>query len=46
ESSALVDAHPNLVAYRERGKARPAFQRALDAQCTQFAKTPPPKQGE
>ena len=32
----LVEAHPNLVAYLARGEARPAFQRALDAQMADF----------
>lgn len=41
ESSELVDRHPDLVAYRERGKARPAFQRALASQCGDFSQDPP-----
>ncbi len=32
----MIDAHTNLVAYRERGIARPAFQRALQAQLDDF----------
>jgi glutathione S-transferase len=31
---------PNLAAYRARGEARPAFERALAAQCTGFADHP------
>lgn len=34
--SALLDAYPNLVAYIDRGEARPAFQRAFDAQLAVF----------
>lgn len=33
--------HPRLVAYLERGMARPAFQRAMDAQCAAFSDEPP-----
>ena len=36
----LVEAHPNLVAYLARGEARPAFQRALDAQMADFEEEP------
>lgn len=32
----LVEAHANLAAYVERGKARPAFKRALAAQLADF----------
>ncbi|MFC3570667.1 glutathione S-transferase family protein [Paracoccus simplex] len=33
----LLEAHPNLAAYVARGEARPAFQRAYDAQRAVFA---------
>lgn len=36
ESSTLLDAHPNLVAYVARARARPAFQRAFAAQLAVF----------
>lgn len=36
EGSDLLAEHPNLVAYVERGKARPAFKRAYSAQYTVF----------
>jgi len=40
----LVAQRPTLDAYKRRGEARPAFQKALDAQLAAFAKhTPPPK---
>jgi len=35
-NQALVAAHPNLAAYLARGTARPAFQRAIDAQLADF----------
>jgi glutathione S-transferase len=38
----LVTRRPMLDAYRERNEARPAFQRALAAQMTTFAKHAPP----
>lgn len=38
----LLEAHPALVAYVARGEARPAFQRALDAQMAGFTGNPPP----
>jgi glutathione S-transferase len=38
----LVDAHPTLAAYVARGEARPAFQRALEAQMQGFTGSPPP----
>ncbi|CAN5477559.1 glutathione S-transferase family protein [soil metagenome] len=34
--SGLLDAHPNLVAYVARGEARPAYQRAFEAQRAVF----------
>ncbi|WP_312367187.1 glutathione S-transferase family protein [Ensifer sp.] len=36
ESSELLNPYPNLLAYVARGKARPAFQRAFDAQLAVF----------
>ena len=42
EDDALLAEHPNLVAYVQRGTARPAFQRALDAQMAGFTGNPPP----
>jgi glutathione S-transferase len=40
----LVAQRPSLDAYRQRGEARPAFRKALDAQLAAFAKhAPPPK---
>ena len=36
----LVDAFPNLAAYRDRCVARPAFQRAVEAQMASFAAEP------
>jgi glutathione S-transferase len=49
----MLDGHPNLVAYVERGTARPAFARALADQLAGFTGRPPPefaawlaKQGE
>jgi len=41
ESTDLLEQRPNLLAYRERGKARPAFQRAYAAQLADFAETAP-----
>ncbi len=38
----LESAHDNLAAYVARGEARPAFQRALDAQLAGFTGKPPP----
>jgi glutathione S-transferase len=37
----LVTRRPTLDAYRKRNEARPAFQRALAAQMTTFAKHAP-----
>ena len=40
----LVAERPTLDAYKQRGEARPAFRKALDAQMAAFAKhAPPPK---
>ena len=36
ESSTLLDTSPSLCAYIARGKARPAYQRAFDAQLAVF----------
>ena len=38
----LLAEHPGLIAYVGRGQARPAFQRALDAQLKGFTAPPPP----
>ena len=38
----LLAARPRLDAYRERGEARPAFRRALDAQMQVFEENAPP----
>ena len=38
--SELLTARPGLLAYRSRGEARPAFQRALDAQLAAFTTEP------
>jgi glutathione S-transferase len=40
-SSGLLNAYPNLAAYVARGEARPAFQRAFDAQLAVFKARPP-----
>jgi glutathione S-transferase len=37
----MLDRYPNLVAYVARGTARPAFQRALEAQMAGFTGEPP-----
>ncbi|MFC0203026.1 glutathione S-transferase family protein [Novosphingobium soli] len=44
--TSLVQARPALAAYLERALARPAFQRALDAQLAPFAHNAPAKQKE
>lgn len=36
EGSGLLDEYPNLSAYVGRGKARPAYKRAFDAQLAVF----------
>ncbi len=36
----MINDHANLLAYRERGVARPAFQRALQAQLNDLTGTP------
>jgi glutathione S-transferase len=38
----LMSSRPTLAAYQARGEARPAFQRALAAQCAPFAENAPP----
>lgn len=40
ERSNLLDAYPNLLAYIARGEARPAYQRAFEAQRAVFAAAP------
>ncbi|WP_439570721.1 glutathione S-transferase family protein [Sphingomonas sp.] len=42
EASDLLDPYPTLAAHVARGTARPAFQRALDAQMAGFTGSPPP----
>jgi glutathione S-transferase len=39
--SGILDEHPTLAAYVARGEARPAYQRAFDAQRAAFAAAPP-----
>jgi glutathione S-transferase len=39
--SGLLDRYPNLSAYVARGEARPAYQRAFDAQLAVFTGKPP-----
>ncbi|KLE35160.1 glutathione S-transferase family protein [Aurantiacibacter luteus] len=46
EDEGLIDEFPALVDYRDRAYARPAYQRALDAQCADFAPTPDQIRGE
>ena len=41
ERSGLVEEYPNLSAYVARGKARPAYKRAFDAQLAVFTGKPP-----
>ncbi|HEY8607873.1 MAG TPA: glutathione S-transferase family protein [Noviherbaspirillum sp.] len=43
EGPGLLEEFPNLSAYVARGKARPAFQRAFDAQLAVFTGEPPGK---
>jgi glutathione S-transferase len=38
----ILDEHPNLSAYVARGEARPAYQRAFDAQLAVFTAASPP----
>ena len=37
----LVEEHPNLAAFKARCEARPAFQRALEAQMAPFRENAP-----
>jgi glutathione S-transferase len=39
--SGLLDEYPNLVVYVARGEARPAYQRAFDAQLAVNTGKPP-----
>jgi glutathione S-transferase len=39
--TSIIADYPNLAAYKERGEARPAFQRALAAQLANFEKYKP-----
>jgi glutathione S-transferase len=41
ETTSLLDDHPNLLAYVGRGKARPAFKRAFEAQYAVFTDSQP-----
>ena len=41
DGTGLLDAHPNLVAYKRRCEARPAFQAALAAQLADFEQRDP-----
>jgi glutathione S-transferase len=41
ETTSLLDDHPNLLAYVARGKARPAFKRAFEAQYAVFTDSQP-----
>jgi len=36
----MINDHPNLLAYRARGLARPAFKRALQAQLDDLTGSP------
>ncbi|MHA6723840.1 glutathione S-transferase family protein [Sphingomonas sp. RS2018] len=42
DGSDMLAKHPTLIAYVERGTARPAFGRALEAQMAGFTGSPPP----
>jgi glutathione S-transferase len=41
KSSGILDEFPNLAAYVARGEARPAYQRAFDAQLAVYTGRPP-----
>ena len=41
KSSGILDGYPNLVAYVARGEARPAYQRAFDAQLAVYTGNSP-----
>ncbi|WBH15605.1 glutathione S-transferase family protein [Sphingomonas radiodurans] len=43
EGEGMVEKYDNLTAYRDRGTARPAFQRALADQMAGFTGAPPPE---
>ncbi|YCI06240.1 hypothetical protein M1D34_29960 (plasmid) [Ensifer sp. D2-11] len=40
EGSGIIEEYPNLSAYVARGKARPAYKRAFDAQLAVFTAAP------
>ena len=40
KSSGILHEYPNLAAYVARGEARPAYQRAFDAQLAVFTGKP------
>ena len=41
KSSGILDEYPNLAAYVARGEARPAYERAFDAQLAVYTGKPP-----
>ena len=41
KASGMLDEYPNLCAYVARGEARPAYQRAFEAQLAVFTGQPP-----
>jgi glutathione S-transferase len=41
KSSGILDGYPNLAAYLARGEARPAYQRAFEAQLAVNTGKPP-----
>jgi glutathione S-transferase len=41
KSSGILDEYPNLAAYVARGEARPAYERAFDAQLAVYTSKPP-----
>jgi glutathione S-transferase len=45
-ASGILDEFPNLSAYVARGEARPAYERAFEAQLAINAPKPPPGQGQ
>jgi glutathione S-transferase len=40
DNTDLLEPHPNLLAYLQRGTARPAFKRAMAAQLADFEPQP------
>jgi glutathione S-transferase len=46
KSSGILDEYPNLSAYVARGEARPAYQRAFDAQLAVYTANRLPGQKE